>query len=102
MKWKGHFQYSDNYKEQTLKATQSVQHLFYKHGQVKPREVKTADVLVGQSRFSVSACCDYEKIKGYKGMFYGGVVRYGGRGCLSGPMPRHPFPLRDQPHDGIA
>jgi hypothetical protein len=25
-------------------------------------------------------------------MFYGGVVRCGGRGCLSGPMPRHPFP----------
>ena len=30
-------------------------------------------------------------------MFYGGVVRCGGRGCLSRPMPRHPFPLRDLP-----
>jgi hypothetical protein len=29
---------------------------------------------------------------------YGGcVVRCGGRGCLRGPMLRHPFPLRDQP-----
>ena len=28
------------------------------------------------------------------------VVHYGngGRGCLSGPMPRHPFSPRDQPH----
>jgi hypothetical protein len=34
-------------------------------------------------------------------MFYGGAVKYGGRGCFSGPMPRHPFPLRDQPQDGI-
>ncbi|KRX29278.1 hypothetical protein T09_3096 [Trichinella sp. T9] len=32
-------------------------------------------------------------------MFYGGVVRYGGRGCLSGPMPRHPFPLSDQSYE---
>ena len=24
-------------------------------------------------------------------MFYGGVVRYRGRGCLSKPMPSHPF-----------
>jgi hypothetical protein len=31
-------------------------------------------------------------------MFYGGEVRYG----LSGPMPRHPSPLRDQPHDNIV
>jgi hypothetical protein len=31
-------------------------------------------------------------------MFGRGVVRYGGRRCLSRPMPRHPFPLRDQPH----
>jgi hypothetical protein len=28
-------------------------------------------------------------------MFYGSVMRYGGRGCLNRPMPRHPFPLRD-------
>jgi hypothetical protein len=35
-------------------------------------------------------------------MFYGSVVRYGGRGCLGGPMPRHLVPLRDQPHDGIV
>jgi hypothetical protein len=35
-------------------------------------------------------------------MFYGGVVRYGGRGCLRGCMPRYPFLLRDQPHDGIV
>jgi hypothetical protein len=36
-------------------------------------------------------------------MFYGGVVRYGGRGLLGGPMlGAHPFPLRDQPHDGIV
>ena len=33
-------------------------------------------------------------------MFYGGVVRYGGRGCLSGPMLKHPFPLRDQKSRG--
>ena len=25
------------------------------------------------------------------------MVRFGGRGGLGGPMPRHPFPLRDQP-----
>jgi hypothetical protein len=31
-------------------------------------------------------------------MFYGGVVRYGERGCFSGSMSRHPFPLRDQSH----
>ena len=24
-----------------------------------------------------------------------------GEGCLSGPMPRHPFPLRGHTHDGI-
>lgn len=42
-------------------------------------------------------CCDYKKIKKYKNMFYPGVVRYGW-GCLSGPVPRHPFSLRDQPH----
>lgn len=43
-----------------------------------------------------------KKIKrGY--MFYGGVVRHGGRGYFSRPMPRQPFPLRDQPHyDGIV
>jgi hypothetical protein len=35
-------------------------------------------------------------------MFYGGVVRYGGRGCLTRPMSRHPFHLRDQPHDRIV
>jgi hypothetical protein len=35
-------------------------------------------------------------------MLYGGVVRYRGRGCLSGPMPRHPFPLRDRPHNGTV
>jgi hypothetical protein len=35
-------------------------------------------------------------------MFYGGVVRNGGRGCLCGPMLRHPFPLRNQPQDGIV
>jgi hypothetical protein len=34
----------------------------------------------------------------------GGYVlwRYGGRGCLSGPMPRRPFPLRDRPHGSIV
>jgi hypothetical protein len=26
----------------------------------------------------------------------------GGRGYLGGPMLRHPFPLREQPHDGIV
>jgi hypothetical protein len=35
-------------------------------------------------------------------MFYGRVVRYRGRGCLSRPMPMHPFFLRDQPHNGIV
>jgi hypothetical protein len=40
-------------------------------------------------------CCDYKKIKRYRDMFYGDVVRGGGKECLSGPMPRHPFPLRD-------
>jgi hypothetical protein len=34
-------------------------------------------------------------------MFYGCVVRYGERGCLGMPMPRHPFALRDQPQDSI-
>jgi hypothetical protein len=37
----------------------------------------------------INKCCDYKKIKEYKNMFYGGVVRYGGRGCLCGPMPSH-------------
>jgi hypothetical protein len=32
-------------------------------------------------------------------MFYGGVVRHGGREYLGGSMLRHPFPMRDQPHD---
>jgi hypothetical protein len=35
-------------------------------------------------------------------MSCGGVVRYGGRRYLSGPMSRHPFLLRDQPHDSIV
>jgi hypothetical protein len=35
-------------------------------------------------------------------MFYGGIVRYGRRECLSEPIPRHSFPLRDQPHDSIV
>ena len=25
-----------------------------------------------------------------------------GRGCLGGPMPRHPFPLRDQTHTDMV
>jgi hypothetical protein len=33
-------------------------------------------------------------------VFCGGVVRYGGSGCLNEPMPRQSFPLRDQLHDG--
>ena len=28
-------------------------------------------------------------------MFYEGVMRCGGRDCLSEPMPKHPFSLRD-------
>ena len=28
----------------------------------------------------------------YKNMFYEGVMRCGARGCLSGPMPKHPPP----------
>jgi hypothetical protein len=35
-------------------------------------------------------------------MFYGDVVWYGGREYLIGPVPRHPFPLRDQPHNSIV
>jgi hypothetical protein len=35
-------------------------------------------------------------------MFYGCVVRCGGRGCLSRPMLRHPFPVKDQPHNDIV
>jgi hypothetical protein len=31
-------------------------------------------------------------------MHYGGVVRYGEKG----PILKHPFPLRDQPQDGIV
>ena len=38
------------------------------------------------------------KDKEIRSVFYGSVVRCRGRGCLSRPMPRHPFPLRDQPH----
>jgi hypothetical protein len=34
-------------------------------------------------------------------VIWGGVEIWG-RGCLSGPMPRHPFPLRDQPQDSIV
>jgi hypothetical protein len=37
-----------------------------------------------------------------KNMFYGGVVRWGERGCLSGSMPRHSLFLRDQPQNGIV
>jgi hypothetical protein len=47
-------------------------------------------------------CCDYEKIKEYYDVFYGGVVRYGERGCFSRHMPSHFFPLTDQPHDDIV
>jgi hypothetical protein len=35
-------------------------------------------------------------------MFYGGVVSYGGRGCLCGPVLRHQSSLREQPYDGIV
>jgi hypothetical protein len=35
-------------------------------------------------------------------MFYGSVVMYGGKDYLGGPMPRHPFPLRDQTLGGIV
>ena len=35
-------------------------------------------------------------------MFYGGVVRYGGRGCHSEAMTRHPFPLSNHPYEGIV
>jgi hypothetical protein len=35
-------------------------------------------------------------------MFDRGKVWCGGKGCLSGPMLRYPFPLRDQPHDAIV
>jgi hypothetical protein len=35
-------------------------------------------------------------------MFYGGMVRYWKRRYLSRSMPRHPFPLRDQPHDSVV
>jgi hypothetical protein len=41
------------------------------------------------------------KDKGRRMCFEEGVVRYAGRGCLHGPVLRHPFPLRDKPHDGI-
>ena len=44
----------------------------------------------------------YKKIKRENMFGGGGVVRCGGRGCLRRPMLRHPFPLRDQPHDGIV
>jgi hypothetical protein len=40
--------------------------------------------------------------KGYKNMFYGGCGEVWGRGRLDRLMPRHPFSLRDQPHDGIV
>jgi hypothetical protein len=42
------------------------------------------------------------KIKERENMFGECIVRYGGRGCLRGPMLRHPFPLRDQPQDSIV
>jgi hypothetical protein len=35
-------------------------------------------------------------------MFGGGVVSCEGRGFLCGPMLRHPFLLRDQPHEVIV
>jgi hypothetical protein len=35
-------------------------------------------------------------------MFGGCVVRGRERECLCGPMLRHPYPLRDQPHSGIV
>jgi hypothetical protein len=41
----------------------------------------------------------YKRIRERKNMFGGCVVRCGGRGCLCGPMLRHPLPLRDQPQD---
>jgi hypothetical protein len=43
--------------------------------------------------------CLYKAKGGWRDMFYGGVVRDGGSGCLGGPMLRHPFPLREQSHD---
>lgn len=35
-------------------------------------------------------------------MFYERCNQVQGRGCLGCPMPRHPFPLRDQSHDGVV
>jgi hypothetical protein len=40
----------------------------------------------------------YKQEKEATGMFDGGVVWCGGRGCLWGPMLRHSFSLRYQPH----
>jgi hypothetical protein len=43
----------------------------------------------------------YKKVRG-RNMFGGCVARYGGRGCLQGPMLRHPFSLRNQPHNVVV
>ena len=44
----------------------------------------------------------YKKRKRQKEEFGGCVVRCGGRGCLGGPMLRHPFPLNYQPYNGYS
>jgi hypothetical protein len=44
----------------------------------------------------------YKKKEEARYMFVGGVVKCGGKGCLCGPMRRHPFPLRYQPQDSIV
>jgi hypothetical protein len=35
-------------------------------------------------------------------MFYGGVVRYGGKGCLGGPEATLPLEGPSTPHDDIV
>jgi hypothetical protein len=35
-------------------------------------------------------------------IFGGGIVRYGGKKCLRGPILRHHFPMRDQSHKGLG
>jgi hypothetical protein len=46
--------------------------------------------------------CLYKKKRKARDMFGAGAVRCEGRECLCGPMLRHPFPLRDQPHESIG
>ena len=76
-------------------------------GGTKPafHTVKQKQVMWQQEVLTLSQSTNalfYKNIWREQNMFGGGTVRSRGRECLFRPMLRHPFPLRDQPHDAIV